>query len=92
MLPVALLSGGMVRPELVLSIHTAGRSSGQKSGNAGANGMSEFTIGSWRGGLFYWDGDIAEVIIYDSNLSDADKNEVGGYLATKYGLSWTAIE
>ena len=35
--------------------------------------------------------DIYEVLIYDSNLSNADKNEVGNYLATKYTLSWTAI-
>jgi hypothetical protein len=35
--------------------------------------------------------DMVELIAYDANLSDADKNQVGQYLATRYGLSWTSI-
>jgi len=42
-------------------------------------------------GAMEWVGDIAELLIYDYNLSAADKNEVGQYLATKYGLTWTVI-
>ena len=38
-----------------------------------------------------WDGDITEVILYDANLSNADKNQIGQYLATRYGLTYTDI-
>jgi uncharacterized Zn-binding protein involved in type VI secretion len=34
-------------------------------------------------------GDIAEIIIYDRVLSGSEANQVGVYLATKYGLSTT---
>jgi hypothetical protein len=34
-----------------------------------------------------WSGDIAEVLIYDKPLSDAEEKQVGAYLANKYGLS-----
>ena len=35
----------------------------------------------------FWDGDIAEVIIYDSGLSDANRQAIESYLASKYGIS-----
>ena len=38
-----------------------------------------------------WQGDIAEVLVYDRVLSDAELNEVGGYLADKYDIQWTAV-
>jgi hypothetical protein len=34
-----------------------------------------------------WQGDIAEVIIYNRPLTDAEENQVGYYLAQKYALS-----
>jgi hypothetical protein len=40
------------------------------------------TIGDW---------DIAETLVYDSALSDADLNNVGSYLATKYALTWEPV-
>jgi len=61
------------------------------SGNVGAHNGDGLTFGAYSTGAFGWVGDIYEVLIYDSNLSNADKNEVGNYLATKYTLSWTAI-
>ncbi len=33
----------------------------------------------------YWDGDISEVILYDADLSTADREKVEGYLACKWG-------
>lgn len=36
-------------------------------------------------------GDLAEIIKYDSVLSTADMNRVGNYLETKYGVTWTDI-
>ena len=34
----------------------------------------------------YWEGDIAEIIVYDRALDDADLSTVGVYLEDKYGL------
>ena len=34
-----------------------------------------------------WQGDIAEIVIYDAVLSTEDEEAVGGYLAWKWGLS-----
>lgn len=39
----------------------------------------------------YLNGDIAEVIVCDSELSVADSNRVGRYLAAKWGLDWSEI-
>jgi len=36
-------------------------------------------------------GDIGEVIICNAGLSTADLNALGGYLATKWGLTWTTV-
>lgn len=35
---------------------------------------------------FYFTGDIAEVIVYEQELSDTDRESVENYLATKYNL------
>lgn len=44
-------------------------------------------IGSFEGGTTWpMDGDIAEIIVYDSDLSDTDRDLVEGYLNTKWGL------
>jgi hypothetical protein len=53
-----------------------------------ANPMGAFTngyeLGRYPGGSQYWDGDIAEVLIYDTALSAADRQNVETYLASKY--------
>lgn len=63
----------------------------EASGNAGGNVIDGLTMGNGATGGVPWLGPVIECVIYDSNLSNADKNEVGNYLATRYGLSWTAI-
>ena len=40
-------------------------------------------------GANFWNGDICEVLVYDTNLSVADINLIGPYLATKWGITWT---
>ena len=37
----------------------------------------------------YWNGDIAEVIVYGRILSDAERTQVEDYLAKKYGMTLT---
>lgn len=62
------------------------------SGDAGTDGMGGLTVGmNYSDSGLGWVGDIAEIIIYDAELSDADKNEVGNYLADRYNLSWSDI-
>lgn len=48
------------------------------------NPISAIRIGKY--GANYLTGDIAEIIIINSALSDADREKVEGYLAHKYGL------
>lgn len=61
------------------------------AGNAGAHAMDGITIGDRYDLSGHWLGDIAEIIIYEENLSSADKNQVGRYLANRYGLAYTEI-
>lgn len=63
----------------------------EASGNAGTDTPDGITIGARYDNTYHWNGDIVEIIIYDAGLSDADKNEVGGYLADRYNLSWSDI-
>jgi len=62
------------------------------SADAGVQNADGLTIGAAFDGTALWDGDIAEYIIYDSDLSDADKNQVGNYLvAGRATLSYADI-
>jgi hypothetical protein len=54
-----------------------------------SNSTYDLHIGSAAGrteGVF-WEGDIAEVIIYDSALSDTDRGKVEDYLLAKWGIT-----
>jgi len=62
------------------------------SGEAGTDEADGLTVGgSYTGAASWWLGDIAEIIIYDSELNTADKNEVGNYMADRYNLSYSDI-
>jgi hypothetical protein len=53
-------------------------------------GAAGFTIGSREDippGAQCWAGDIAEILVYDRELSADELREAGAYLATKYALS-----
>lgn len=44
-------------------------------------------IGSFNGSSQFWDGPVAEILMFNSSLSAADQNKVESYLALKYGFS-----
>ena len=53
------------------------------TGNAEASRLSSDRTQSGRS----WDGDVAEVIIYNRALTEAEESSVGNYLAEKYALT-----
>lgn len=55
--------------------------------------INMFTMGCLRystNGNFM-DADVAEVMIFNKKLSNAELNSLGDYLSVKYGLSWTTV-
>ena len=47
------------------------------------------TIGNNVESNLLWDGDIAEVLVYNSSLSSTDRHNVESYLSAKYGITVT---
>jgi lysophospholipase L1-like esterase len=45
------------------------------------------TVGSLSSNSFYYNGDIAEIIIYNSALDDTQVGQIESYLEVKYGIS-----
>ncbi len=41
--------------------------------------------------LFFFDGQMGDILIYDRILTDTEMNQVGNYLKLKWGISWTNI-
>lgn len=60
-------------------------------GDTGAFSMNGLTLGTRRDGVAPFKGDILELLCYNPNLPDADKNTVGQYAALRYALAYTDI-
>lgn len=58
----------------------------ETSAAAYAPSLTSFTTIGYVGGVGVSDGDIAEILIYDSALSTGDRTAVEDYLQSKYGL------
>jgi len=60
-------------------------------GTSGPNSVSGGGQGDMKVGAFNdveeWNGNVAEVVVYNTNLSSGDKQKVESYLAIKYGLT-----
>lgn len=54
--------------------------------DAGPLSVSDIYLGS-RADLYFWLGDMAEVLVYDAALSATDRQNIEAYLAAKYALS-----
>jgi hypothetical protein len=57
------------------------------SGNAGTEDLPSFRVGADHSPAHYGDYDIAEILIYDADLSDSDRDGVESYLGDKWGIS-----
>jgi len=73
------------------SIFMNGADVGDGSVDLGSNNLDGITLGTLRAGLgggnYYLNGQIAEVIVYDSALSTTDRETVETYLADKWGIT-----
>jgi hypothetical protein len=62
------------------------------NGNPGAQGLGGIFLGATDiAAASAFTGDIMEVLAYDALLSATEINSVGGYLGTKWGLTWSAV-
>ena len=56
------------------------------SDDLGSSTINGIWLGSRHSSAMYGNPDIAEFLIYDSNIGDTDRDKVETYLADKYGL------
>jgi hypothetical protein len=68
-------------------VATGLRSCGPVTGDAGIEGMDGITVGAAYNLATPWSGQIAAIIIYDSDLTTAEIEQVETYLIAKYGVS-----
>jgi len=71
-----------------ISISVSGRLIGKKSHNYPVNGNEVLTLG-WAYDDEYWDGDIAEVLVFNKKLSEQKNIDINYYLSKKWGLTST---
>lgn len=57
----------------------------------GTGGNTALGAGDAAGTMYMYEGQIAEVILYDGPLSDTDRGLVGYYLQDKYGIAGTYV-
>ena len=61
------------------------------TGNPGTQSLVGLSLGAFDTVTQQLIGDVAEVAIYNSALSDANINNIGRWFAYKWGLTWTAV-
>jgi hypothetical protein len=57
------------------------------TGNAGSNNAAFFSIGSNGALAAYFNGDIAEVLVFPAALSAENRRRIEGYLSVKYNIA-----
>lgn len=76
-------SGGAVRID--------GTDGGATVANILSSNSGALQLGVRSDGTYYFNGDIAEVILYNTNLSTSDRSTVDHYLANRYGITSGAL-
>lgn len=73
--------------KITCRINQADRTVTQSGSVSAESGAAGFSVG-YRADIpgNYYNGDMAEIIVYDSALSSSDRNRVEAYLKTRYGL------
>lgn len=62
------------------------------TGIAGGAPAAGLTLGAFPdGSANFLQGDEAEILVFNADLTVADLNAVGAYLASKYALTWTTV-
>ena len=61
------------------------------AGNAGADAPDGITIGAAPTGVLAWKGDVEEIVIYGSELSCRDIDQVADYAAIRYALVYSGL-
>jgi len=75
--------------KLQLTLNGASQPVAQPGAIGPDEGTPGFTVGNRedvRVDMFPWDGDLAEVLVYDHPLTEEETAQVGSYLTTKYQL------
>lgn len=70
-------------------IRVDGTDGGSTAADVRSSNGGGLVLGVRAGGTFYFNGDIAEVIIYNTVLSAIDRITVEKYLADKYGMAYS---
>jgi hypothetical protein len=79
----ASATGGAVRVD--------GTDGGTSSANILSSNSGALQLGVRSDGTYYFNGDIAEVILYNTNLSTSDRSSIEHYLANRYGITSGAL-
>ncbi len=62
------------------------------TGSVGSQTLTGFNFGALPGGgSNFANIDVREALVYDSEVTDTEKNLIGNYEANKFGLTWTDI-
>lgn len=94
----AVLSGGTYTTTLQIVVAVFNGSSSKiyqaggaakNTGNAGTEAAGSFVIGGSTGASGWYSGDMAAIYFFDDALALTDLNDMGDYLASKYGPTWT---
>ncbi len=72
-------------------IHVDGLAGGYVLSNTQSSDAGGLNIGRRGDGTYFFNGDIAEVIIYNSNLSTSQRQAISDYLAQRYNISIATI-
>ena len=78
-------AGGEAQLAVCGALHAKGPV--HQNSNSSARSSSRKVIGAHGGNRNFFNGDIAEVLIYNAALSAEEKEAVEGYLMEKYGIS-----
>lgn len=55
--------------------------------NPGTASLAGIRIGTFNGSLAMWNGDVAEVLVYNAALSTVDRDAVESHLTSKYAIA-----